>query len=73
MAKRRGKVEAVTNFFFLGSKITTNGDCSLEIRKQLLLGRKGMTNIDGLLKIKDITDKGQYSRACGLSSSHIGL
>jgi len=71
--KEEEKVEAVTNFFFLVSKITANGDYSLEIRKQLLLGRKAMTNIDSLLKIKDITDKGQYSRGCGLSNSHIRL
>ena len=40
------KVEAVTDFFFLGSKITADGDCSHEIRRRLLLGRKAMTNLD---------------------------
>ena len=40
-----GKVEAVTNFFFLGSKTTVDGDCSQEIRRWLLLGRKAMTNL----------------------------
>ena len=44
------KVEAVTNFFFLGSKITVDGDCSPEIRRRLLHGRKTMTNLDSILK-----------------------
>ena len=50
-----GKVEAVTNFLFLGSKITADGDCSHEIGGQVLLGRKSMTNLDSVLKSKDIT------------------
>ena len=49
------KVEAVTDFLFLGSKITADGDFSHEIRRQLLLGRKAMTNLDRVLKSKDIT------------------
>ena len=49
------KVEAVTDFLFLGSKITVDGDCSHEIRRRLLLGRKAMTNLDSVLKSKDIT------------------
>ena len=49
------KVEAVTDFLFLGSKITAYGDCSHEIRRQLLLGRKVMTNLDSVLKTRDIT------------------
>ena len=49
------KVEAVTDFLFLGSKITVDGDYSLEIRRRLLLGRKAMTNLDSVLKSKDIT------------------
>ena len=48
------KVEALTVFLSLGSKITVDGDCSLEIRRQLLLGRKAMTNLDSVLKSKDI-------------------
>ena len=52
---RRGKVEAVTDFLFLGSKITVDGGCSHEIRKHLLLGGKAMTNLDSVLKSKDIT------------------
>ena len=54
MANRRGKVEAVTDFLFLGSKITSDGDCSHEIRRQLLLGRRAMTKLDSVLKSKDI-------------------
>ena len=48
------KVEAVTDFLFLGSKFTLNGDCSHEIRRPLLLGRKAMTNLDRVLKSRDI-------------------
>ena len=48
------KVEEVTDFLFLGSKITAAGDCSLEIRIQLLLARKAMTNLDSVLKSKDV-------------------
>ena len=48
-------VEAVSDFVFLGSKITTDGDCSHEIKRRLLLGRKVMTNLDSILKSRDIT------------------
>ena len=48
-------VEAVSDFIFLGSKITTDGDCSYEIKRCLLLGRKVMTNLDSILKSRDIT------------------
>ena len=48
-------VETVADFTFLGSKITEDGDCSHEIKRRLLLGRKGMTNLDSILKIIDIT------------------
>ena len=47
--------ERVRNFIFLGSKITANGDCSREIKRRLLLGRKAMTNLDNILKSRDIT------------------
>ena len=47
--------ETVTDFIFLGSKITADGDCSHEIKRCLLLGRKVMTNLDSLLKSRDIT------------------
>ena len=49
------KVEAETDFLFLGFKITVNGDCSHEIRRLLLLGRKAMTNLDSVSKSRDIT------------------
>ena len=48
-------MEVVTDFLFLGSKITADGDCSHEIRRRLLLGRKAMTNLDSVLKSRDIT------------------
>ena len=50
-----GKVETVTDFIFLGSKITVDGDCSHEIKGCLLLGRKAMTKLDSILKSRDIT------------------
>ena len=50
-----GKVVVVTDFLFLGSKIMADGECSHEIRRQLLLGRKTMTNLDSVLKSRDIT------------------
>ena len=49
------KVETVTDFIFWGSKITADGDCSDEIKRHLLLGRKAMTNLDSILKSRDIT------------------
>ena len=48
-------METVTEFIFLGSKITADGDCSHEIKRRLLLGRKATTNLDGILKSRDIT------------------
>ena len=48
-------METVTNFIFLGSKVTADGDCSHEIKRRLLLGRKAMTNLDSILKSRDIT------------------
>ena len=54
--ERDGKtVETVSDFIFLGSKITADGDCSREIKRRLLLGRKVMTNLDSILKSRDIT------------------
>ena len=52
---KRETVEIVSDFLFLGSEITVDGDCSREIRRRLLLGRKVMTNLDGVLKSRDIT------------------
>ena len=48
-------VETVSNFIFLGSKITADGDCNHEIKRRLLLGRKAMTNLDSIFKSRDIT------------------
>ena len=48
-------MEVVRDFLFLGSKIATDGDCSHEIRRRLLLGRKAVTNVDSMLKSRDIT------------------
>ena len=50
-----GTMETVTDFILLGSKIPIDGDCSHEIKRRLLLGRKAMTNLDGVLKCRDIT------------------
>ena len=55
MANRWGNNETVTDFIFGGSKITADGDCSHEIKRCLLLGRKTMTNLDSILKSRDIT------------------
>ena len=54
MAKRWGKMETVTDFIFLGSKISADGDCSHEIKKHLLLGRKGTTNLGSISKSRDV-------------------
>ena len=55
MANRQKTIEIVTDFIFLGSKITADGDCSHEIKRFLLLGRKVMTNLDNIIKSRDIT------------------
>ena len=55
VANRGEKVKAVTDFIILGSKITADGDCSHEIKRCLLLGRKVMTNLDSILKSRNIT------------------
>ena len=67
------KVEVVTDFLFLGSKITADSDCCHEIRRRLLLGRKAMTNLDSVLKSSDVTlltTNGPYSQGCGLPTGH---
>ena len=66
-------VETVADFIFLGSKITADGDCSHEIKRRLLLGRKVMTNLDSILKNRDITTKGPSSQGYGFPSSHIWM
>ena len=55
MANRCEKMDAVADFTFLGSKITADGDCNHEIKRRLLLGTKAMTNLDSVLKSRDIT------------------
>ena len=55
MQIKEEKVEAVTDFIFLGSNVTADGDCSHEIKKQLLLGRKAMTNLDSIIKSRATT------------------
>ena len=55
MANRLGMMETVTDFILGGSKITGDGDCSHEIKRRLLLARKAMTNLDSILKSRDIT------------------
>ena len=68
-------MEILRDFIFLGSKITADGDCSHEIKRCLLLGRKVMTNLDSILKSRDITlpKKGPFSQGCGFSSSNIWM
>ena len=66
-------VETVADFIFLGSKITADGDYSHEMKRHLLLGRKAMTNLDSILKSRDIADKGPSSQSYGLSSSHVWM
>ena len=67
-------VETVSDFIFLGSKITADGDCSHEIKRHLLLGRKVMTNLDSILKSKDITlPTKMSSQGCGFSSGHVWM
>ena len=67
--------ETVTNFILGGSKITADGDCSCEIKRCLLLRRKAMTNLDSILKSRDITlpTKVHLSQSYGFSSSHVWM
>ena len=69
------KMETVTDFIFLGSKITADGDCSHVIKRCLLLGGKVMTNLESILKCRDITlpTKGLYSQSYGFPSSHVWI
>ena len=67
-------MERVTDFIFLDSKITADGDCSHEIKRRLLLGRKAMTNLDSILKSRDITlPTSLSSQRYGFSSSHVWM
>ena len=67
--------ETVADFIFLGNKITADGDCSHDIKRCLLLGKKVMTNLDSILKNRDITlpTKGLSSQSYGFSSSHVWM
>ena len=70
------KVRTVADFIFLGSKITVDGDCSHEIKRCLLLGRKVMSNLDSILKSRDITlptKEGPSSQGYGFSSGHVWM
>ena len=67
-------METVTDFVFLVSKIIADGDCSHEIKRHLLLGRKIMTNLDSILKSKDIlANKGPSSQSYGFCSGHVWM
>ena len=61
------------DFIWGGSKITADGDCSHKIKRGLLLGRKTVTNLDNILKTRDITNKGPSSQSYGFSSSHVWM
>ena len=69
------KVEAATDLIFLGSKITADSDCSCEVKRHLLLGRKAMTNLGSVLKKqrRRFADKGPHCQAYGFSSSHVWM
>ena len=66
-------METVREFILGGSRITADGDCSHEIKRHLLLGRKAMTNLDSILKSRDITNKGSSGQSYGFSSSHVWM
>ena len=67
-------VETVSNFIFWGSKTTADGDCSHEIKRRLLIGRKVMTNLDSMLKSRDyLANKGLSSQGFGFSNSHVWM
>ena len=68
-------MKSVTDFIFLGSKITADGDCNREIKRHFLLGRKAMTNLGSILKSRDnyFANKGPSSQGYGFSSSHVRM
>ena len=66
-------VETVSDFIFLGSKIAVDGDCSHEIKRRLLLGRKVMTNLDSIFKSRDLANKGSSSQGYGFSCGHVWM
>ena len=65
--------ETMRDFILGGSKITADGECSHEIKRHLLLGRKAMTNLDIILESRDLADKGSYSQIYVFSSSHVWM
>ena len=65
--------ETVADFILGGSKITADGDCSHEIKRRLVLGRKVMTNLDSIFKSRHITNKGPSNQGYGFSSSHVWM
>ena len=69
------KVETVTDFTLLGSKITADGDCSYEVKRCLFLGRKAITNLDSVLKKQwyYFANKNLYSQSFGFTSSHVWM
>ena len=69
----RETMETVRDFILGGSKITADGDCSHEIKRHLLLGRKYITNLESILKSRDFAIKGPYSPSYGFSSSHVWM
>ena len=68
-----GETMEIVRDYFLGSKITADGDCSHEIKRCLLLGEKVMTNLDSISKSRDIANKGLSSQGYGFSSSHVWM
>ena len=66
-------METAGDFIFLRSKITVDDDCSCEIKRRLLLGRKAVTNLDSILQSRDITAKGPSSQSYGFSSSYVWM
>ena len=69
----RETVETLTEFIFWGSQITADSDCSHEIKRRLLLGRKVMTSLDSILKSRDIANKGPSSQGYDFSSGHVWM
>ena len=66
-------METVRDFIWGGLQITADGDCSHEIRRHLLLGKKAMTNLESILKNRDFANKGPSSQSYGFSSSHVWM
>ena len=68
-----GKMMDTVTDIFLGSKITVDGNCSQEIKRRLLFGRKAVINLDSILKSRDMDNKDPYSQSYGFSSSHVEM